>query len=182
MFNKNIGLNGKFNTFPYFMTFFLKRFLDEGLKVTLNTDDMAIENIELSDEFEYAQKTVNLGAKAYLLKPVDEDELQKKVEEIKTQINESKANLTNSKSVKEITEKEQLIRILHAKNPEYETKPATEFFKNMEQSTYQVIMLSSSYCTVFQKDNIIRDLSGKLHFMGYYDHSCFLFCQSTNYL
>ncbi len=27
--NKNIGFNGKFYTFPYFMTFFLKRFLDE---------------------------------------------------------------------------------------------------------------------------------------------------------
>ena len=27
--NKNIGFNGKFYTFPYFMTFFLKRFLSE---------------------------------------------------------------------------------------------------------------------------------------------------------
>ncbi len=27
--NKNIGFNGKFYTFPYFMTFFLKRFLNE---------------------------------------------------------------------------------------------------------------------------------------------------------
>ena len=27
--NKNIGFNGKFYTFPYFMTFFLKRFLKE---------------------------------------------------------------------------------------------------------------------------------------------------------
>ena len=27
--NRNIGFNGKFYTFPYFMTFFLKRFLKE---------------------------------------------------------------------------------------------------------------------------------------------------------
>ena len=27
--NKNIGFNGKFYTFPYFMTFFLKRYLKE---------------------------------------------------------------------------------------------------------------------------------------------------------
>ena len=27
--NKNIGFNGKFYTFPYFMTFLLKRFLNE---------------------------------------------------------------------------------------------------------------------------------------------------------
>ena len=27
--NKNIGFNGKFYTFPYFMAFFLKRFLNE---------------------------------------------------------------------------------------------------------------------------------------------------------
>lgn len=30
--NKNIGFNGKFYTFPYFMTFFLKRFLKEHFK------------------------------------------------------------------------------------------------------------------------------------------------------
>ena len=27
--NKNIGFNGKFYTFPYFLTFLLKRFLNE---------------------------------------------------------------------------------------------------------------------------------------------------------
>lgn len=27
--NKNIGFNGKFYTFPYFLTFLLKRFLEE---------------------------------------------------------------------------------------------------------------------------------------------------------
>ena len=30
--NKNIGFNGKFYTFPYFMTFLLKRFLKEHSK------------------------------------------------------------------------------------------------------------------------------------------------------
>ena len=30
--NKNIGFNGKFYTFPYFMTFFLKRFLNDRNK------------------------------------------------------------------------------------------------------------------------------------------------------
>ncbi|MDE7066150.1 MAG: DUF4143 domain-containing protein, partial [Schaedlerella arabinosiphila] len=30
--NKNIGFNGKFYTFPYFLTFFLKRFLKERKK------------------------------------------------------------------------------------------------------------------------------------------------------
>ena len=28
--NKNIGFNGKFYTFPYFLTFLLKRFLEEN--------------------------------------------------------------------------------------------------------------------------------------------------------
>ena len=52
----------------------LKRFLDEGLKVTLNTDDMAIESIELSDEFEYAQKVLKISeqqTKVLLLNAVD---------------------------------------------------------------------------------------------------------------
>ena len=30
--NKNIGFNGKFYTFPYFMTFLLKRFLKEYIR------------------------------------------------------------------------------------------------------------------------------------------------------
>ena len=30
--NKNIGFNGKFYTFPYFLTFFLKRYLKEKNK------------------------------------------------------------------------------------------------------------------------------------------------------
>ena len=29
--NKNIGFNGKFYTFPYFMTVFLKRFINDKL-------------------------------------------------------------------------------------------------------------------------------------------------------
>ena len=38
------------------------KFLREGLKVTLNTDDMAIENITLPDEYEYMRKNFGLTA------------------------------------------------------------------------------------------------------------------------
>ena len=38
------------------------KFLREGLKVTLNTDDMAIENITLLDEYEYMRKNFGLTA------------------------------------------------------------------------------------------------------------------------
>jgi len=115
-------------------------------------------------EFEYAQKTVNLGAKAYLLKPVDEDELQKKVEEIKQQIKDSKASISNSKSVKEITEKEQLLKILKSRSPELETKPATEFFKNSAESTYQAIILSSEYCVQFNKEAYLKSMDNYFSF------------------
>ena len=36
------------------------RYLHEGLRVTLNTDDMGIENITLSDEFDYMRKNFGL--------------------------------------------------------------------------------------------------------------------------
>ncbi len=45
-------------------------------------------------QFEYAQKALNLGAKGYLLKPVDEDELTEK-------INVIKADILNSRNVQE---------------------------------------------------------------------------------
>jgi adenosine deaminase len=41
-----------------------RKFLDEKLRVTLNTDDPAISNITLTDEFE-------LAAREYHLKPVE---------------------------------------------------------------------------------------------------------------
>ncbi|WP_448568880.1 adenosine deaminase [Thalassotalea ganghwensis] len=41
----------------------IKTFLDKGLLVCLNTDDPAVENIELADEFQLAKNTVKLTDK-----------------------------------------------------------------------------------------------------------------------
>ena len=35
-------------------------YLNQGIKVTLNTDDMGIERITLADEFRYMEKNFNL--------------------------------------------------------------------------------------------------------------------------
>ena len=43
----------------------LKNFLEQGLKVTLNTDDPAIERTTLSHEFQYMDSLLNLTAVSY---------------------------------------------------------------------------------------------------------------------
>lgn len=40
--NKNIGFNGKFYTFPYFLAFFLKRFLKEKTALANGTSKTAV--------------------------------------------------------------------------------------------------------------------------------------------
>ena len=49
----------------------LKNFLEQGLKVTLNTDDPAIERTTLSHEFQYMDSLLNLTEKQLLLNSVE---------------------------------------------------------------------------------------------------------------
>lgn len=57
-------------------------------------------------QFEYAQKALNLGAKGYLLKPVDEDELISKVESIKKEIASAREGMEDSITVKKYESRE----------------------------------------------------------------------------
>ncbi|MCQ2597733.1 MAG: response regulator [Treponema sp.] len=57
-------------------------------------------------QFEYAQKALNLGAKGYLLKPVDEDELTEKILAIKNEINTTREVQEDSKTAKKYESRE----------------------------------------------------------------------------
>ena len=103
-------------------------------------------------EFDYAQKALNLGAKAYLLKPVDEDELLEKVKKITEEINnanklKSTSENTNLFQTKDILNKMFNSGLVPSKN----TIEHLPFFENSEQSSYQVILCNLSY---FQNFNL----------------------------
>lgn len=97
-------------------------------------------------DFEYAKQAINLGAKAYISKPVDEDELQKTVLQIAEDINEHK-NLTEASIKADILQtKDCILQLLQNGkiNPaiKYERLP---FFENHSESNYQVILLDCNF-------------------------------------
>jgi len=57
-------------------------------------------------QFEYAQKALNLGAKGYLLKPVDEDDLVSKVKAIKEEMINKREVLEDSKNARKYENRE----------------------------------------------------------------------------
>lgn len=98
-------------------------------------------------DFDYAKEALNLGAKAYLLKPVDEDELAEKVKKITEEIKNSKkinSALKNNKifETKDILEK----MIQSSKIPTEIDFTNLSFFENPEESNYQVVICNFDYC------------------------------------
>lgn len=94
-------------------------------------------------DFEYAQKTLNLGAKGYILKPVDEDELQEKVLSIKESILEKqKLNEVSKQSL------EYYLTIFCQsliKNPRTQLNTellSLKFLENYQDSIYRCVIIN----------------------------------------
>jgi len=105
-------------------------------------------------EFDYAQKAINLGAKAYLLKPVDEDELLEKVKKISEEIRAARKSKTTSQNSSIFETKELLNRMIQSEiEPEEQEIAHLDFFKNAKTSNYQVLMCNIDYC----KDIELKD-------------------------
>lgn len=103
-------------------------------------------------EFDYAQKALNLGAKAYLLKPVDEDELLEKVKKITEEINNANKLKSTSENTNLFQTKDILNKMFNSGLvPPKNTIEHLPFFENSEQSSYQVILCNLSY---FQNFNL----------------------------
>lgn len=96
--------------------------------------------------FEYAQKALNLGAKGYLLKPVDEDELTEKVNAIKKEIASAIEVQEDSKTAKKfenrqffrnllVTGKTDNLSDLEGNNDEYTVVYCSQEFFPSEDKT-----------------------------------------------
>jgi len=62
-------------------------------------------------DFEFAKSAISLGVRAYLLKPIDEDELRRNVEEVLAEL-EAKKNLDDYYSLNELKARQDLLRRL----------------------------------------------------------------------
>lgn len=97
-------------------------------------------------DFDYAQKAINNGAKAYLLKPVDEEELLTKVKEITEEILLQKKQQESSKNNELFETKDIISKIFLTNNYEnLENINRLKFFENAETSSYQVIICNFEY-------------------------------------
>lgn len=117
-------------------------------------------------EFEYAQKTINYGAKAYLLKPVDEDQLQEKVIEIAKEINQNKIREQGTEEVSELYSKKFLLRLLtDSKNDFTELSlPSDDFYSDCESSVYQSIIVFPEYCKKYNYSQFEKSLDNYFSF------------------
>ncbi|MCQ2591532.1 MAG: response regulator [Treponema sp.] len=116
-------------------------------------------------DFEYAKNAINLGAKAYLLKPVDEDELQKTVTAIGKEILESRNLKEISKNAKVLETKEYLMKIIQTeKISEIKNSVDSNFFDNSENANYQAILFSLDYYPENYKSSLEKSLSNYFSF------------------
>lgn len=98
-------------------------------------------------DFDYAKEALNLGAKAYLLKPVDEDELLEKVKNITEEIkNTKKINSTLKNST--VLETKNIIEKMFqtSKVPQKSEIENLKFFENADNSNFQVAICNLNYC------------------------------------
>ena len=105
-------------------------------------------------EFEFAKDALNYGAKAYLLKPVDEDELEQNVRNIAREINEQKTLKESSKNTKKLETKEYLLKLIQNEAFSGIENPAdSNLFEDSENSFYQAILFNLEYYPIqYQKD------------------------------
>ncbi len=106
-------------------------------------------------DFEYAQKSINKGAKAYLLKPVDEDELQEKVIQIAKEIRERRALNEVSKNAEIFEINNYLLQLFESnKIKDLGNLIDNKFFTDYQNSTYTSILINTAICS----DQSINDL------------------------
>lgn len=136
-------------------------------------------------DFEYAQNAMNAGAKAYLLKPVDEDLLEKKVIEISEEINTYKNEKLGVLQSQDFIEQSYLIDLI-TDNPVFDKTllPGTKFFEDVENSSFVCFYLSSARIPSTLKANISENLNTCFSFftkvLVNYNNDIILFLKTTN--
>ena len=136
-------------------------------------------------DFDYAQKTMNMGASGYLLKPVDEVELERKVIEIIKKIEENKKLTQTSKTAVQLQIRDFILRIIQtgvigAPTGLMENK----FLENYEDSEYTCIIMNLSNCDCLAEKKIKEHLENVFSFFTFqiisYGSYLILFIKSSN--
>ncbi len=116
-------------------------------------------------EFEFAKDALNYGAKAYLLKPVDEDELEKNVRNIAKEINEQKNLKENSKNAKELETKDYLLKLIKTEASQEMKNPTDSvFFEDSENSFYQAVIFNLDYYPAEYKKELTKAINNYFSF------------------
>ncbi len=98
-------------------------------------------------EFDYARKALNLGARAYILKPVDEDELERAVVSSCGQINRIRGLEETSRRSEESSVRNFLMNMLHSGNPPDTSEvEGSAFLSDAGSAEYICVLFSPSYC------------------------------------
>lgn len=118
-------------------------------------------------DFEYAKTALNFGAKAYLSKPVDEDELQKVVLSVKSEIEKNQNLMESSKSSEVLNLKYYLLNLFQT----YKIEPLSylensSFFQNANQSDYITLVFSKKYFPDEDKDLIVSTIKESFSFFN----------------
>lgn len=99
-------------------------------------------------DFEYAKEALNLGAKSYILKPIDEEELLDTVKKIVITINNSKNILKSSQNVQEYKINEILLKIFNNDIVDESEVELNDFFSSngeIENKYICIIMVKDKF-------------------------------------
>ena len=138
-------------------------------------------------EFEYAKDALNKGAKSYLLKPVDEDLLEKTVISIAEEIREKRSLNAVSLNAKKLETMELLDKLIHEGNKESVNRIIDDsFFDESENSSYMSVIFFMKYFFAGNADyeNLKKTVSNNFLFfkkiIQIYDNKILLIIKTSN--
>ncbi|MCR4579674.1 MAG: response regulator [Treponema sp.] len=119
-------------------------------------------------DFDYAQKTMNLGASGYLLKPVDEVELEKKVVEIIHKIKENRRLSESSKNAVHLQVRDFILRIIQSGVVgEPAELSSTKFLSDYDKADYTCILMDLSKCDSITENKLKETIDNVFSFFTY---------------
>ena len=136
-------------------------------------------------DFDFAQKTMNLGASGYLLKPVDEVELEHKVLETINKISENKKLSLTSKNAEQLQLRDFILRILQSGVVGHPSEFIhSKFLQDYDSSDYSCILIDLSNCDSLSENRLTEHVENIFSFFTYqiisFSNYLALFIKSTN--
>ena len=116
-------------------------------------------------DFDYAQKSLNKEARAYLLKPVDEDELQEKVIQIAKEIHEKRILNEVSKNAEVFEINDYLLKLFETGKITPPVKfVGNSFFTDYESSTYSCVLIDTELLGQLNLNDFLRSIDNYFSF------------------